>query len=299
MLDKDSKLIFEAYSKNMHLISEIPVSGPEDLGFTSDPRQSAGGGYGFKGLSDEQVTNLINAVKTKIFKPSIHTVDGKEYQLYYPGSKDKFRAELISLIQNELKLGKTQAGYTARIADNLLNVVKTDSEGGTAASPVAVQKAVVDGAKGKIVSSDAEATAKPSAELIYVRTGTPNFGKADKVSPRVFDELPETFDAKTKEELIKAIEVEAKNIANDILDKKEKTEFFNIDPRDKFDNFANFIEIVADYYQQKSPEDISKEPEALEPDEGTPDIQDIARREFGGRVIPQAVGDRYYTSRED
>ena len=84
MNNKDSRLIFEAYAKTQ-LISEIPVLGPEDLGFSSDPRKSAGGGYGFKGLSDEQVKGLINTIKTKLFKPSSHTVDGVEYQLYYPG----------------------------------------------------------------------------------------------------------------------------------------------------------------------------------------------------------------------
>jgi len=295
MKDNDNKLIFEAYSKKFNLISEIPVSGPEDLGFTTDPRTSAGGGYGFKGLSDEQVKSLINTIKTKIFKPSIHAVDGKEYQLYYPGSKDKFRSELVNLIQTELKLGKTQAGYTARIADNLLNVIKTDTEGNSAANPVAIQKAVVDGAKGKVVKSDAEATAIGSEEKIYVRTGTPNFGKYDKVGPRVFDELPETFDVKTPEELKKSIESDARRIAGDILDKKEKDEFFNVDPRDQFDSFANFVDIAADYYKQKSPEDISKEPEALEPGL-EPDIEDIARREFGKRIVPQQVGDRNYTS---
>ena len=293
MNSKDSKLIFEAYAKKQ-LISEIPVFGPGDLGFSSDPRKSAGGGYGFKDLSDEQVSGLINTIKTKLFKPASHTVDGVEYQLYYPGSKDKFRAELIDLVKNELKLGKTQAGYTARIADNLLNVIRTDSEGGNATSPAAVKKAVEAGVKNKEISkSDVPGTIE--TEKIFTRTGTPNFGKYDKLSPRVYDELSDTFETSNPEELRKQIAAAARSTAEDMLDKKEREEFFKVDPKDNFDYFQNFVDLAADYYKLANPEDITKEPEALETGL-EPDIEDIARREFGRRVIPQAVGDRNYTS---
>lgn len=291
MNNKDSKLIFEAYNQSQ-LISEIPVLGPEDLGFASDPRKGASGGYGFKGLTDDQVKGLIDAVKTKLFKPAAHTVDGVEYQLYYPGSKDKFRVELINLIKNELKIGKTQAVYTARIADNLLNVIRTDGEGGSAASPVAVTKAVQAGAKNEDVTGKSAAA---EVEGVYTRTGTPNFGKYDKISPRVYDELPDSFSTSDFGELKKQITTAARSAAEDMLDKKEKDEFFKVDQSDNFDYFQNFVDLTADYYKLANPEDTTKEPVVLEPGL-EPDIEDIARREFGKRVVPSTIGDRNYTS---
>jgi hypothetical protein len=143
-MDLDTKLIFEAYSKHLDEMAKYAV---DKLKFKSDPRQGAGGGYGLKGLPDEKIDVLIRTIETKLFKPVTHISNGVEYKLYYPGSKDKFKAELIELLRGELKIGSTAAGYTARIVSNLLDVIDIDEHGYTVAQPKEVEKAVEDGAK--------------------------------------------------------------------------------------------------------------------------------------------------------
>lgn len=156
-MNKDTKLIFEAY-KSKKIVTEAPIYA-DDLGYTGDIEKAPGKGYGIgkiaakEGKSKAEIANrLLQTIQTKLFKPSIHTVDGKEYKLFYPGSKMKFRTDLENLIKNELKLGGTEAKYTARIVDNLLNVLRVDAEGGTAANPVQVKQAVVAGVEGKQVT---------------------------------------------------------------------------------------------------------------------------------------------------
>jgi len=155
-MNKDCKLIFEAYKTKKPIISEAPIYGMGDIGYSGDFESAPGKGYGIgkvaakEGKPMADVANrLLQVIKTKLFKPAKHVVDGKEYDLYYPGSKMKFRTELENLIKNELKIGGTEAKYTARIVDNLLNVVRVDAEGGTAANPQQVNKAVAAGVQGK------------------------------------------------------------------------------------------------------------------------------------------------------
>lgn len=141
-MDNDARLIFEAYTKHLDEMAKYAV---DKLKLKSDPRQGAGGGYGLKGLPDEKVEALIRSIETKLFKPASHISNGIEYKLFYPGSKDKFKAELINLIKDELKIGSTLAGYTARIVSNLLDVIDIDEHGHTVAQPKAVEKAVEKG----------------------------------------------------------------------------------------------------------------------------------------------------------
>lgn len=163
-MDRDSHLIFEAYSKHIDEMAKYAV---DKLKFKSDPRLGAGGGYGLKGLPDEKIESLIRSVETKLFKPASHTSNGVEYKLFYPGSRDKFKAELINLIKDELKIGATLAGYTARIVSNLLDVVDIDEHGHTVAQPKAVEKAVEKG----VEQADAAVASAPkkqtSTETVY------------------------------------------------------------------------------------------------------------------------------------
>ena len=167
-MNNDCKRIFEAYNARKPIM-EAPIYG-DDIGYTGDIEKSPSGGYGIgkaaarDGKSKTEIANnLLLAIKTKLFKPEAHVVDGKEYSMFYPGSKMKFRIELEKLIKNELKLGGTDAKYTARVVDNLLNVVKVDMEGGTSASPVAVKKAIDAGVSGQSLTSGAAET--PSAPV--------------------------------------------------------------------------------------------------------------------------------------
>lgn len=170
-MNKDCKLIFEAYKAKKKVISEAPIYGMGDIGYSGDFESAPGKGYGIgqvaakEGKTKTEVANrVLQAVKTKLFKPAKHVVDGKEYDLYYPGSKMRFRTELENLIKNELKIGGTVAKYTARVVDNLLNVVRVDAEGGTAASPKQVKQAVDAGLEGKKVVAPGTPSTAPTPE---------------------------------------------------------------------------------------------------------------------------------------
>lgn len=197
-MNKDVNLIYEAYLARKNVLNEAPIYGDEDIGYGGDIESAPGGGYGVgtaatrEGKTKTQIAQeLLNAIKTKLFKKEAHTVDGKEYTLYYPGSKMKFRADLENLIKNTLKVGGTAAKYTARIIDNLLNVTRVDAEGGTAASPVDISKAVVTGVEGKPVKTTVKAPttapAIPSANT-YVKNPGVRFIK--EWMP-IFVELPD------------------------------------------------------------------------------------------------------------
>jgi len=154
-MNKDSRLIFEAYRKK--LLSEAPPAyALGDLDIPGEKLKGApGGGYGLKKKAEkeqrpiEAVTQeLVKAIQTKLFKPETHNVDGIEYNLYYPGSEMKLKNDLQSLIQQELGIGKTEAGYTARIVRNMLNiVVKDENTGGIATRPEKIKTAVTSAKK--------------------------------------------------------------------------------------------------------------------------------------------------------
>lgn len=154
-MNKDSKLIFEAYLQKKVTLNEAPpayATGDLDI---SEPMLKAapGGGYGLKkaaakaGKSMKEISDsLVKQIQTKLFKPEEHKVDGVEYKLYYPGNEMKLRNDLQDLIQKELGLGKTEAGYTARIVRNMLNIiVKDEATGGIAVKPENIKSAVQTG----------------------------------------------------------------------------------------------------------------------------------------------------------
>jgi len=154
-MNKDSKLIFEAYFNKKQMLNEAPPAyGLGDLDVPETKLKTApGGGYGLKkaaaktGKSMKEVTDeLVKKIQTQLFKPETHAVDGVEYNLFYPGNEMKLRNDLQNLVQKELGLGKTEAGYTARIVRNMLNiVVKDENTGGVAVKPAAVKSAVITG----------------------------------------------------------------------------------------------------------------------------------------------------------
>jgi hypothetical protein len=199
-MNKDCKFIFEAYKAKNNIVTEAPIYA-DDLGYTGDIEKSPGGGYGIgkaaskEGVSKTEVANrILQLVKTKLFKPALHTIEGKEYQLYYPGSKMRFRAELESLIKKELKLSGTEARYTARVVDNLLNVLRVDVEGGTAANPSQVKKAVIAGVQGQPVASGEPASSEvipaiPAAPA--AKTYVKNFTRFIPEYAKIFAELPD------------------------------------------------------------------------------------------------------------
>jgi len=154
-MNNDSKLIFEAYLQKKMLNEAPPAYAMGDLDISEPSLKSApGGGYGLKkaaaksGKSMKEVSDeLVKKIQSQLFKPESHTVDGVEYTLFYPGNEMKLRNDLHSLIQKELGLGKTEAGYTARIVRNMLNiVVKDEVTGGIAVAPEKVKDAVKAGA---------------------------------------------------------------------------------------------------------------------------------------------------------
>lgn len=151
-MNKDAKLIFEAYFNKKKMLNEAPPAyATGDLDISEPKLQAApGGGYGIKkaaaktGKTMKQVSDeLVKKIQTALFKPESHTVDGIEYNLFYPGNEMKLRNDLQNLIQKELGLGKTEASYTARIVRNMLNIiVKDDATGGVAVQADKVKPAI-------------------------------------------------------------------------------------------------------------------------------------------------------------
>lgn len=197
-MNKDAMLIFEAYlSKKTKVLKEAPIYADE-LGYTGDIEKAPGKGYGIgktaakEGKTKAEVANrILQAIQTKLFKPAIHTIDGKEYKLYYPGSKMKFRTDLENLIKNELKLGGTEAKYTARIVDNLLNVLRVDVEGGAAASPAQVKQAVTAGVDGKQVVAPGTPSTAPATPAAATNSFIKNDVRFIKEWMPIFNELPD------------------------------------------------------------------------------------------------------------
>lgn len=171
MRDNDSKLIFEAYT---NALNEAPIYSAGDLDIPEPKLKTApGGGYGLgkaatkSGKTMKEIADdLVRKIQTTLFKPEPHTVDGAEYTLFYPGSDMKFKNDLVGLIQKELGLGKTEAGYTARIVRNMLNVVVKDEQtGGKVARPEKVKAAVQAGAAGETVATPAPKST--TTETVY------------------------------------------------------------------------------------------------------------------------------------
>jgi len=148
-MNKDTHLIFEAYKKVLNEAPPAYAIGDLDIP-TSKLKDMPGGGYGLKKKAErekkpiESVTqDLVKAIQTQLFKPENHTVDGVEYNLYYPGNEMKLRSDLQNLVQKELGLGKTESGYTARIVRNMLNIIVKDSAtGGIATRPEKIKTAI-------------------------------------------------------------------------------------------------------------------------------------------------------------
>lgn len=156
-MNKDVRSIFEAYAKSKQVLNEAPPAyAAGDLDIPGEKIKTAPGkGYGLgkvatkTGKPIESVTQeLVKKIQTQLFSPEPHTVDGIEYSLYYPGNEMKLRNDLQNLVQKELGIGKTEAGYTARVIRNLLNiVVKDEATGGTVARPEKIKAAVTSAKK--------------------------------------------------------------------------------------------------------------------------------------------------------
>jgi len=191
-MDKDAKLIFEAYQQH-RIINEAPPSyASGDLAYTGDIESAPGGGYGIgkkaakEGKSKAEIANnILKKIQATLFKPEPHTVDGVEYTLYYPGNEMKLRNDLIALVQQELGSGKTEATYTARIIKNLSNIITKDgATGGTVARPEVIKRAVAAGLENKEVSSTSTMPSAPApTETVY------EIDKSVKLSDRAIKSL--------------------------------------------------------------------------------------------------------------
>ena len=299
-MNNDCNLIFEAYLSKKRVLNEAPIYGPGDLDYTADIENTPGGGYGVgtaaakEGKTKTEIANrILTAVKTKLFKPAMHTIDGKEYQLYYPGSKMKFRIELEKLIKNELKIGGTAAKYTARVIDNLLNVLRVDVEGGAAASPVQVKQAIDTAVQDKPVSDAGATPPAPTqaAANVFVKDPVVRFIKEFML---IFVELPDEITIAGNKEFYESDElhnevVEAITRAYDDAKAKDK-ELVNdfIDSLKHKNSYTPQVEA-----QAKEGEGTGEAPTVDEYPEGD-DVYTAAKQEFGLRQQPVDKGNFSY-----
>lgn len=283
-MNHDSKLIFEAYLKKQMLNEAPPSYAIGDLDIPETKLQTApGGGYGLKkaatktGKSMKEVTDeLVKKIQLQLFKPETHTVDGIEYNLFYPGSEMKLRNDLQSLVQKELSLGKTEAGYTARIMRNMLNiVVKDENTGG-----VAVQA-------DKVAPAVKAAVTKP-AKVETVYEVDKSVKMSDKPLRSILNALPD--EDVHEREILSTIKDAIKEY-NDTPG-LDKSAIIKIKPMEAFDKL---VEAGALKTQQKEVQ--AKEGEGTGEVETVDEIPDgdevtsAARSEFGFKELP---GDRNY-----
>jgi len=282
-MNKDTKLIFEAYlTKKPRVLKEAPIYADE-LGYTGDIEKAPGKGYGIgktaakEGKTKAEIANrLLQAIQTKLFKPAIHTIDGKEYKLYYPGSKMKFRTDLENLIKNELKLGGTEARYTARIVDNLLNVLRVDVEGGAAASPAQVKQAVTSGVEGKKVVAPGAPGTSPATPASTTNTFIKNDVRFIKEWMPIFNELPDEItvssgsDIYNSPELKKEVEeaiiraydekmAKDSEMVQDFIDSLKFKNSFSPSSEKKEGEGTGEVETVEEYPEEDEPTSIARE----------------------------------------
>jgi hypothetical protein len=281
------------------VLSEAPIYGMGDMGYTGDIEKAPGGGYGVgKAAAREGKTkadianNLLAAIKSKLFKPSSNVVDGKEYQLFYPGSKMKFRTDLENLIKTELKLGGTEAKYTARVIDNLLNVVRVDAEGGVNTTPVKVKQAVDAGMKNQAVTGAEHPAGSPldvaKTSNTYVKNPATRFIR--EFMP-IFVELPDEI------KIEKGDVYESPELENEVI---EATRRAYDDTKAKDKEFVkDFIDSLK-YKNSFTPASEAKEGEGTgeapmvdEYPEGD-DVYTAAKQEFGLRQQPVDKGNFSY-----
>lgn len=137
-MNHDSKLIFEAYQAK--LISEAPVSGlesdilPNPEKINDKPSYGIGKAAGEAGSKEDVLKKLVNTIIVDVFTKKEHEVGESKYDLYFPGTPEEFRKAIADVVKKVLeesgtKVSTTDARYTARVIDNLLNVSRQDVEG--------------------------------------------------------------------------------------------------------------------------------------------------------------------------
>jgi hypothetical protein len=193
--DKDFHLIYENYLKKsptpfqkMRKLTEAPVYGNEDMS-VGDLSDAPGNAYGIGKVASHQkksraeiAAKVVDVIRDRLFKHEEHVVDGQTYQLYYPGSPDKFRNEIHQIVQDVLGINKTEAKYTARIVTNLLNVVKKDdaATGNIVANEPEVENAIEQGIEGQSNTEEEASGEEGDVEHTYNPAG-PRSGEMAKL----------------------------------------------------------------------------------------------------------------------
>jgi hypothetical protein len=294
-MNKDVNLIFEAYKKAKTVVTEAPIYSTGDLEYTGDVDSAPGKGYGIgkvaskEGKSKAEVANtLLRAIQTKLFKPALHTIDGKEYKLFYPGSKMKFRTDLENLIKNELKIGGTEAKYTARIVDNLLNVLRVDAEGGIGAAPAQVKQAVISGIEGKDIGTGGASVQAAPATNSFIKNSGVRFIK--EWMP-IFVELPDEIT------IAKGDLYESPELRNEVVEAITRA-YDEAKAKDKelVQDFIDSLKFKNSYTpaaEKKEGEGTGEEPIIDEYPEGD-DAYSVAKQEFQLRQRPVDQGNFSY-----
>ena len=174
----DSNLIFENYLK---IVTEMtPFAAPEE-GFGRPEhitRHNPVGklpGYGLgkvaaiRGRDVVDLTReIVNKIKTTIFRRENRGAGGRVFQYYFPGDIDELKDKVISLLITELSLGKTEATHTARIIINHI-----------------IQLADMD-ENGQIITTDIDAVANaPAVQRVVQQAVAPEAAAPEVAAPEV------------------------------------------------------------------------------------------------------------------
>jgi hypothetical protein len=222
-MNRDNKLIFEAYASRQNLISELDY-GASDFGgaFGGLVKKAKSGelpGKGYLigniadslGISLEEAANkFTSAVFSNLFKQQKATIAGQEVAFYNPAkNKDQFLVEVKKAIVKaldalkkeypQLKVPGSDAvkGYTARILANLGEFV---SDVVPTKIGMKVPVASAKDLKKAVVKAEAPKTETESKEDVYIRNSVrfiPEF-------QRVFAEMPDEIIVKKGENVYKS-----------------------------------------------------------------------------------------------
>ena len=208
-MDKDTRLIFEAYK----IINELDIgtdwAGGPSPAIRQKIKSAPGGGYIIGAIAkslnislEDAADKLTAAIFPRLFKQKAGVIDGKEVGYINPSTnEDQFRQQIknaIGLALKDLKIQNPELqvpgsdalkGYTARLIANLGEFYRDYAVGkkGVIAPVKGVTKIKAAVKKAEEPTTTAQGTEQQPAEVTYVRSAArfiPDFQK-------VFAELPD------------------------------------------------------------------------------------------------------------
>lgn len=306
-MDRDSKLIFEAY----RLVNELDIGtdwagGPSQV-IRKKISTAPGGGYLIGSIAkslnislEDAADKLTAAIFPRLFKQKPGIINGKEVGYINPSrNEDQFRLAIktaIGLALKDLKIQHPELqvpgsdalkGYTARVIANLGDFYRdyTAGEKGVIA-PVKSVKAVKDAVKNAESSKETSQPETAPTETTYVRSMARFIPDFQKVFVELPDEITvssdrdlydsEEFGAALRDAIMQAYDVKTasdKEFVTTFVDSlKYKNAYVKSDSKKEKEGEGSGEISTIETDDSETPTDILKDLGAWEPDVGFDDF---------------------------